>query len=465
MAFLTALLGLGFGETANAIAFAVTGAVAAVLATALWFSFRGNSSSEIGILFASTALAWLVFGVVAALPFAISASLGAAPDEFSDWSNCVFEGVSSTTSSGLTVTRDTSALPKSIQFWRSFCQWTGGLGIVVAALTILDFGDRQAGLYRAAARSRTLDGGSEQETGRRIWWVYGILSLIVITALGVGGMPWWEALNHGMTSISTGGFTMNGKGMGAYPAEIQAIVMVAMLLGSLPFVLCSRAISRKSAMELWRDRHLRAFLLVAVAGALVCISVDGRTGALDSAFLWVSALTTSGFSTVAPSDSQPAVQILLIVAMFIGGMAGSTSGGIKFQRLLAILSLLGKLCKSLLHKANLADPEEWRHSPEVSSEEFDNLSKPLVILLLWTAVFVISGAFLATYAPATSGGSWAGTFEAVSALGCVGLSSGLTSAGLETAPKLLLCVVMWAGRIEILPVLILIRLVAGRSSK
>lgn len=457
MAGVTALLAWFCGEKVNSVAFAASALVAVLLACVLYLPFRKSSRKELGILFCSAALAWLLFALIGGLPLAFSAIFGAAPDEFGDWTNCLFEGFSATTSCGLTIVADTAALPASLQFWRSFCQWTGGLGVLAAAITILDFGETKTGLYRAEARQRTIGDHDERRTGFLIWKTHTILSIVVILALGITGMPWWEALNHGMTAVSTGGFTMNGGGIGAYNRKIQAVMMVAMVLGAISFVHLSQVLFKGKPQLVWRDRNVRFFLLTVVVGAPVCYFLNPGTDPIDTVFLWISAITTSGFSTVSPMTATAPVATLLVLAMFVGGMAGSTAGGLKITRFLNIGSLLHRLSSQLLGKADYKDPEKWRESAVREEESLEHLGKPLVILLLWTVASLAGGVTLSYFTVGFEQGALAGIFEAVSALGCVGLSSGLTSADLQTAPKLLLCFLMWAGRIEILPILMLLR--------
>jgi trk system potassium uptake protein TrkH len=419
----------------------------------------------------ATAIGWLVVGAVSAIPFFLWASGQAEASQdagiAASWIDAFFEGMSGITSTGLTVVSDPSRLPWSLQLWRSLLEWIGGVGVVVLALTFVDPANPVDALYAAEGRRRRL-GPSLRSTSRRIWGLYVALSIAAVAALSISGVNPWVSLNHGLTGISTGGFTLSADSVQGATTATMLVMMVTMVTGATSFGLMRMAAVERRGAALMRGVQLPIFagLLGAGIGLVWMIAPDQRW--LDGAFQWVSALATCGFSATPVGEMTAAAQLALIGAMLVGGMAGSTAGGIKIERLAVLAQDLwwkvrhGSKALEIRVDDGLIRNEDARCRVRSAGR----------LALLFVATLALGTAALAI-ADGRAHSLLTYLFEATSAIGCVGLSSGLTGADLGTAPKLVLILLMWVGRLEIMAVAVLVAtpapldedLLVGRPAK
>lgn len=387
-----------------------------------------------------TALAYLVFSLVGGLVF-----LPQAPfvDGF-------FEAMSGFTTTGLT-TFDPSSLPNALLFFRASAQWVGGAGIIVITLVILAGpGKAPFRLYVAEYGGENLV-GSVVATARVVIRVYLILTLLGFAALWAAGMPPFESLLHIMTTVSTGGFSPHPNSIGYYqrPA-VQIAVSVFMLLGAISFPLFYLA-RREGPRRFFRDIQLRFLIGIILLGTLIIVGTLGWhfQAVLPAVFQATSAATGTGFSSVNISSWPESSRLLAVGLMLIGGSTGSTTGGIKLLRLVILLKLGQWLLSRVLLPQEARLPP-IRYGPMAISEI--ELKEIVGFVLLFLVVFAIS-ALLLTIAGFNAMDSM---FESASAIGTVGLSSGITSASAPIWVKLLLIFEMWVGRLEMLPALVLL---------
>jgi trk system potassium uptake protein TrkH len=387
-----------------------------------------------------TALSYLIFSLVGGIVF-----LPQAPfiDGF-------FESMSGFTTTGLS-TLDLSQLPNSLLFFRASTQWVGGAGIIVITLVILSGpGKAPFRLYVAEFGGENLV-GSVVATARVVIKVYLILTALGFLALWGAGMTPFDSLLHVLTSVSTGGFSPHPDSIGYYqrPA-IQIAVTVLMVLGaiSLPLFYLAR---REGAKRFIRDLQLRYLVAIILIGTVIFVGVLGWRSQLilPGLFQATSATTGTGFTSVDSNSWPEGSRLLTVALMLIGGSTGSTTGGIKLLRLIILL----KLGEWLLARVLL--PQEARLPPirygSIAISEMEVKEIAGFVLLF---VLVFAGAALAlALAGYTAIDS---LFESASALGTVGMSSGITSAGAPLWVKLLLAFEMWVGRLEILPALALL---------
>lgn len=453
---------------------ALTGTIGALLNR--WGKDAPDTDPAHGLV--TAALAWLFSGVLCGLPIlfvawtvALDPRWLATPEldgtltVFLSPADAVFEGTSGVTGTGLTMALDESALPATLQWWRSLIQWVGGIGVVVLAAAIVLTGEsgsfRQ--LYEEKAAVDSI-GSSTQETLRSIWWVFVALTLLSIAALWLAGMPAWHAINHGMAGISTGGFSVTTDGMASYDDPlIELVLLPIMILGAISFAVHYYFL-RGNARALVVDRQTQWLVgLLAAGGLLVALSLFGgpfpnRAEAVRfGAFQFVSALTCTGFQTdetlgvIWPTEAL----VLLAAGMTIGGASGSTAGGIKVIRLIS-------LTKGSLYRITQAFYPDTDRVPDVASEESEatvdhsssEFDQAAAIGLLWILLLLVGVLGLL----AVLGESFDTVlFEVASAQGNVGLSAGLTDAELPAAAKGLLVLNMWIGRLEIIPIAALAR--------
>lgn len=423
------------GEWTEAAIFA---ALAAALGGGGWLGAR-RGDDDIGYTdgLVITALAYLIAslaGAVAFLPVV-------------DLDDAFFEAMSGFTTTGLTVV-PLDGLPGSLVLFRAFSQWIGGAGIVVLVLTVLLRTSRAAHrLYVSEADEQQLV-GSVRATARTVARVYLMLTGAAILLLLAAGMTPFDALVHGLAAISTGGFSPHADSIGHYPGTaVHLVVLLLMLAGATSFPLFSRVRS-DGPRALLADPQLRALLTGCVVGGALIWLATPADGPIDSLFHAATALTTTGYSVSDPSGWAPETRSLAILMMVVGGSAGSTAGGIKLIRLIALLKLGGWLiARTLL-------PEEAKlplRLGGVATSETD-LLRTTALVVFYLVILALSAVALAF----TGAGLERSLFEAASALGTVGLSVGIASPDLPLWAKLVLIFDMWVGRLEIVPVMVLL---------
>jgi len=390
--------------------------------------------------------------VVAALSYLVLALAGAAaflPEL--GFLDALFEAMSAFTSTGLTVVTP-EELPSGLVFFRAWAQWLGGLGIVVISLMVLHRpGQAARTLYASSEMAKEAPAPGAGRSARVVVRAYGLLTLGGVMALVAAGMGPWDALLHGLTAISTAGFTPRSDSMASWTGRegVLGVMAALMVLGAVSIPLYP-ALARRGWRALRDDPQVPLLLALCLAGAAVMIPAAGwtRERVTSGAFHAVSAATTSGFSMTPGETWTDGSRLAAICLMVSGGSLASTAGGLKLLRVIA----LAKLVRLLVARALL--PREAVLPLRVGGA---NLSgRDLQFLAGFTAVYwlvLAAGALLLTLDghPAERA-----LFESASALGTVGLSAGVTSPDMSAFGKLVLTVEMWAGRLEVVPLLVLL---------
>jgi len=437
------------------------------------------------------ALGWFSVGVFGSLPFLLiawSVQLGvpgvatpagtATLAAFTDPLNAVFESMSGFTGTGLTMTDNEEVLPRTLQWWRTFTEWVGGVGVIVLTTAILSRpGSGSLTLYESEARSEKIH-PSIVSTVRTIWWIFILFTFISILILWLAGMPIWGAINHAMTGLATGGFSITDNSIATYDSvAIDFALVPVMLLGSIAFPV-HYLILQGDLRNLYADLQTRwVFGYMGIGSALLWAFLylagpyETPFAALRyGLFQFVSAATCTGFQTavdatnVALGGWPSYAQLTVAFAMFVGGAAGSTAGGIKLIRGLTLV-------KGIRHQiADVFYPESAvrrleingrRLNEEEASREF---MEAAIIVVLWIT-FLVVGTFLLLLTLPSGEYSVANVlFEVASAQGNVGLSAGITGPdSLPTLGKIAFLFHMWIGRLEIIPVLVMLRTVFKRG--
>lgn len=462
------------GERMAIWALLVTATLALGLGQLLYRIARQAAEPDIGAAISIAALGWASVSVIGAVPFFLmgvwSEDLlrgSSAVAVFDHPLNALFESMSGFTSTGLSVVLQPEELPYTLQWWRSFSEWIGGVGVIVLTLAVVQSTTGVFRLYYSEARDEKL-APTVTSTVRSIAAIYAGYTLVAVLLLRVSGMPWWSALNHGMTGIATGGFSIHHDSMASYSRLSQMVMALVMVCGAISFAVHQQLLLRRNVAALWRDGQqqvLGAFLL---AGTLL-IAVEqswyeGRPLLLDPLFQWVSALTTCGLSTGNLQAWSPVAKLVLVLGMFSGSAAGSTSGGVKIRRLL----LLFQGVRWRLQQLNRRPHQLIRYQLEgkviPAEKAFAQVESAAVLLALWLTVLIGAVVVLLHVAlPGTTTGAI--IFEAVSATSNVGLSLGVTSPDLHWLGKMTLILCMWMGRLEIIPVLFFLpSLLASRGN-
>ena len=425
------------------------------LGLVLRFLCKDAKEPELKHAMITAAVAWLVIPVLSSLLLIFIEGMSPL-DSF-------FEAMSGWTGTGLTMVAHPSSLTHTMQFWRSLMQWVGGVGVIVLMVTILARpGTGAFLLYKAETREEKIH-PSVVSTVRIIWWIYFLLTSIGIALFYLAGMSPWEALNHAMTGIGTGGFSITDNSMAFYNSPLIEIAIVpVMIFGAIPFLVHYKVL-KGNARAFLKDMQCRAlFVLLLVLFLLLFIEnyVAAYGTAMDairfSAFQLVSGLTCTGFQTTNVHLWSGRALTIVWMAMLIGGGAGSTAGGIKLIRAVIVWKGVNwSLTKAFLPKRAI---KIIRFGDKVLEEEEMNSigSEANLVIILWI-LFLLVGVGVLSYIVAPGYTLDEVIFEVVSAQSNVGLSTGITNAGLSSIGKVMLILNMWIGRLEIIPVLMLIR--------
>ena len=301
-------------------------------------------------VFTTVTLAWVAMAVTGAIPYLLTG-------EFTRIDDALFESIAGFTTTGATVIPDIEAASKGVLFWRSTTQWMGGMGVIVLVVAVLPtVGAGGMSLLSAEAPGPTDERLTPRvrETARRLWAVYVGFTIVLAGAYLVAGMSPYDAVSHSFTTVSTGGFSPYQGSIGQFEsAAIEWICIVAMLLAGGSFTLYYRALKR-DPKPLLRSTEFKVYLAIVAAitlWAFVASGSDGgqAAGFRDSLFTTVSTVTTTGYVVTEYGLWSQTAQLVLLLAMPIGAMAGSTAGGVKVVRVIAVASFAHREALRHLH--------------------------------------------------------------------------------------------------------------------
>ena len=434
----------------------LAGGITTFVGFVLWrvFDRPGELSSREG--FAAVGLAWIALTLAGALPYLLTGEIGNLTD-------AIFESAAGITTTGASVVSDPGLLSHGVVFWRSLSQWIGGMGIIVLSIAILPLlGMGAVQLARAESPGPMPDRLTPRfsETAKRLWLIYLALTGVEVLFLWFGEMTFFESVNHALTTMSTGGFSTNAGSLGAFSSYSQWVVIVFMTLAGVSFALHYKVL-RRDKLAYFRSVALRVYLgIVAVAAVLMAIGTWGGPvldTIRDALFTSLTIVTTTGYGTADFGLWVPALGILIVGLMFVGGMAGSTAGSIKTDRL------------QILSEASRTDVRRIIHPRGVFVTRVAGVPVPdLVVETVQTFFLLYMFAFMTgTFLLAIIGWADGSNLDIVTTVSAVASSLGNIGPGLgEVGPtsnylavpaagKWLLASLMIIGRLEILPILIL----------
>jgi trk system potassium uptake protein TrkH len=450
--------------------FAVAAGVTAAVGLLIAVPTRGGEHVGAREAFVVVPLTWAAAAGSGALAYLLSGEpqLARPVDAY-------FEAMSGFTTTGATVLTDIEALSRSVAMWRQFTQWLGGMGIIVLALAILPrlrVGGRQ--LFEAEAPGTETQNltASIRETARRVWLLYIALTVVLaagLVLLGVSGidskMDPFRAIAHAFTTMPTGGFSTEGRGMEVFSAQTQWLVTAFMVIAGLNFALLYAAFLRGQVRPLFQDEEIRLYLLLLAFGstilALEVLSADILTlkeGAIRHAvFQAVSSMTSTGYASADYNEWTSLAAVTIIGLMFIGGSAGSTAGSVKVVRHLLVAKILRRELEQTVHPEVVS---VIRLNGRVVEER--TVRSIITFVLIYIGLFIL-GAFLITISQ-SFGGEPTTPFEAAAAaattIGNVGPGVGFAGPMGSFDPfsdfsKAVMIALMWIGRLELLTVIVL----------
>ncbi|SEK32369.1 TrkH family potassium uptake protein [Haloferax larsenii] len=456
------------------------------------------------------AAGWFVVACFGALPFLLSAyvtpeSVQAAyvpaGAEYSTSSiqyftsplHALFESMSGWTGSGLTMAAHEPSLPRTIQWWRSLIQWVGGVGVIVLTVSVLERpGSGSYALYRSETREEKIH-PSIVSTVRTIWRVFllytalSVVAMVIAIRLSPYGSQLstfevaWQGLNHAMTGLATGGFSVTDNSIATYNSPlIEGVLLPIMTLGAIAFPIHYAMLKDRNPRRLFDDVQTRVLFGLFGLGVLALsvqnlstlpVAEYGRAVGIppwlgvspaqfdairDATFQFISALTCTGFQSSPIGSWSAGGKLMISGAMVLGGAAGSTVGGIKLIRGYTVLRGIRYQFSRVFLPANAIVTTrigDRRLSREQMEREF---SEAAIVALLWVLLLGLSSLVLVNtvgvgfdYADAL--------FEVASAQGNVGLSTGIVGPSMSPLAEGMFVLNMWIGRLEIIPVLVLTR--------
>ncbi|MBE0571748.1 MAG: TrkH family potassium uptake protein [Ignavibacteriaceae bacterium] len=454
------LTGIGFSlyyQSDDILALLISGTGTSMIGLIIWLATRKTEITELGKRegYLIVTLGWFVMAIFGALPFLLHGSI-------SNYSDAFFETMSGFTTTGATILDDIEVLPPGLLFWRSLTQWLGGMGIIVLSLAILPLlGIGGMQLFTAEVPGVTKDKihPRVKETAKRLWGIYVILTAAETLLLMVGGLNFFDAINHSFTTMATGGFSTKNASIAYYTSPyVQYIFILFMFFAGMNFTLHYLSFHGKFSY-FKQNTEFKYYLGFTIAATLFVVIIHlphvdfhYEEAIRQSLFHVVSLTTTTGYVTSDFENWAPYSRMIFFVLLFIGGCAGSTGGGIKFVRHIVLFKNSWAELKRLIHPRAII-PVKF-NGKTVSSEVISNVQAFFIFYIL---VFVLGSIIISLLG-----------VEFVTAIGatatCVGnIGPGIGTVGpvsnfahLPEIVKWILSLFMVVGRLELFTVLILL---------
>jgi trk system potassium uptake protein TrkH len=400
---------------------------------------------------------WLALVLVGALPFVFLTS----PDL--SYVDSVFESMSGLTTTGATIVTNIDALPRAVLYYRQQLQWLGGMGIIVLAVAILPMlriGGMQ--LYRAETPGPIKDSKLTPritETAKALWMIYLGITVTCIFAYWLAGMKLFDAVGHAFSTVAIGGFSTHNDSLSFWNnPTVEAVAVVFMTLAGINFALHFTAWRRASAQPYFIDPELKVYVSLLVVFAVIVSFTLYFTDRYDTiaasfrfgTFQVISAMTTTGFTTAPFHTWSGFLPVLLICIAFIGGCAGSTAGGMKVIRVI------------LLYRQSIREIQRLVHPHAIIPVKVGGQkTSDTVISAVWGFFFLYIANFALMTILLTATGLDAETAYSTVGACITNLGPALGQAGpnyasLNDVAKVILCIAMLLGRLEIFTLLVLL---------
>lgn len=470
---------LYFGEYGSNVSFdalspiLLTAAVYLVFGFPLYYIFKKADPPNFKSAMVTAALGWLLISVIGSIPFWLIPYNISDPTRTMAPLSAFFESMSGWTGTGLTMVVREDLLPHTLQFWRTFIQWVGGVGVIVLTLSILARpGTGSFVLYKGEARDQKTH-PSIVSTVRTIWWIfllYTIIGIVVLVLIGwftPNGMDPWQSMNHAMTGLATGGFSVTDSSITSFGTISQLAIVGLMIVGAIAFA-AHYDLLKGRLRKFFSDAQFKAMIVLLILGVigltyanLNAPDVNGNIlhSLKVSGFQFTSALTCTGFASVEDvgvwTDSA---KLILSFAMIIGGAAGSTSGGIKLYRSILLYNGVSWRIKRAISTPRRVFVHKLGHKSLSKEDATDMINEAAIISFMWV-ILLFSGLIIIMQSTGRPLGD--SFFEVCSAQGNVGLTTGITNIQMGAVPKTMLIFNMWIGRLEIIPIIVLVKSMFG----
>lgn len=439
--------------------FLASAALAAVTGSVAEIATRHNGSAVIRSRegFIITSVIWIIFSFFGMIPFMLC-------HDHIGFTDAMFEVISGFTTTGASVITDVEEMSHGILFWRAFTQWIGGLGIILFMLAVLPELNKASGIsmFNAEATGITHDKLHPRirQTAISIWGIYVLITLLSTLLLWAGPMNLFDSICQTFAAIATGGFSTRNEGVGFWHSDyILSVLTVVMFVAGLNFIALYN-IRRQGIRSLLQNSIFRWFAAIVVCAYILLLLstlIRGAETGWDTLFLYpifhiISAITSTGFSIDGTESWGPFSLFLTIFLMICGACAGSTSGGIKVDRMIAMKeNFQNEIKKTVFPKRT--------YVVQLNGSALNNgqVTRISAFITLYVLIIVFSTAVITLYGYSMTDS----LFMVCSCIGCNGLGYGVTGAGgsfacLPYAVKWLLMAVMLIGRLELFTFLVLL---------
>jgi trk system potassium uptake protein TrkH len=440
----------------NCLALLYSGLITGIIGGIVFFLTRKNVKQHIGKRdgYIIVSMTWIVISLFGTLPFLISGTIPSFTDAF-------FETMSGFTTTGASILTDIESLPRGILFWRSMTHWIGGMGIIVLSVAILPaLGIGGMQLYAAEMPGPTKDKLHPRitQTAKRLWGIYVLFTIVETVLLMTGGMDIFDALCHTFGTLATGGFSTQNTSIAGYSPYIQYVIIIFMILAGTNFTLHYMALNGRIRRVFKNEEFRYYIILIAITGLVITLGLALSSDLAfseafrKSLFQVVSILTTTGYVTDDYTLWPVAMWFIIFLLMFIGGMAGSTGGGVKIVRHLLLFKNSALELKRVIHSHAIIPV---RLSGKIVPQ--DIIYKIMAFFLIYFIIFGI-GSLVMTFLGLdfrTAIGSTIATLGNIGpGLGDVGPVGNYAS--MPVFGKWFLSFLMLLGRLELFTVLILL---------
>ncbi len=406
--------------------------------------------------FTITALAWIVVSMLGAIPFVVT---GTIPN----YIDACFETVSGFTTTGGSILTSVEQIEKSVQFWRTFTHWIGGMGVLVFLLAVVPMADGYSMHLMRAESPGPVVGKivpKVKDTAKILYLIYFGITVLEIICLKISGLSLYEAATITFSTVGTGGFAVTNSGIGGYSTISQAVIIVFMALCGVNFTVYYFLINRKPKEAFAIDEVKYYFGTMCVAACLIAINIY-RAGVLDSAgmcfhhalFAVTSIMTTTGFGTLDFDKWPEFSRVLLMGLALVGACAGSTGGGFKFSRALIIIRNARNELNFLVHPKAVKRVFMDGHAVEGTTVKSVSAYLGLYVITMLVSVLLVS---LDNFDYQTTVTSVIATLNNIGpGLGMVGPMGNYKD--FSYFSKIVLMFDMLAGRLELLPFFIIMK--------
>lgn len=405
-----------------------------------------------------TALVWVIFSIFGMIPYML------APDTKLSFSTAFFEAMNGFTTTGASMIESTDNLSRAVHIWRCLSQWIGGLGIIIFTLALIPMLNSSGGMQMFNAEQNKISQEKVSprisNTARKLWGVYILLTAILFGLLCIGPMSVFESACHAFTTMATGGLSTSSQGINQFSTVyVKVIITVFMFLGGVNFAMVYRASTGQWRSLINNEPFLVYCKIIGIAtlAFIVCIVAqnavtDWQSVTIDPLFQVVSFITSTGYLLADFSNWGTPVMILSLILIFMGGCAGSTSGGAKIDRLVYVGKFLHtEIRKAMRPNAVIAISFNNRVIP------YQSVNKVLAFIIFYLLIVVVGALLLCiTGLPPENA-----FISALSAMGNSGMAITDTTFGggyfsMSSPAMFILSALMLIGRLEIMTVLVLL---------